>query len=625
MRWASAGFPALLVVLVCVCFLPILSNEFVNWDDDLNLTDNPEYRGLSWSHVRWMFTTLHGGHYQPLSWLTLGMDYTLWGMDPTGYHLSNLLLHATTAVASYALIMAILRRILPTVASADPIAFRGAALAGALFFAIHPLRVESVAWASERRDVLSGLFFTLTLLTYLRMQGERGRTRRKWFLLSGTCCALSVLSKAWGVTLPVILLALDVYPLRRFTAGGGTRRSALLEKVPYAALAFGAAVMAIRAQRVEAMHTLAQHGPIERTMQAAYGLCFYLRKTVVPLQLSPLYLLEQPLNPGEPRYVSSLLVVLAISAGVVVFRHRWPWALLAWVCYVVVLSPVLGFVQSGIQIAADRYTYLACFPYAVVVAAGLYRLWNGDAARRLVPLARRVGTTATGGALVVLGALTFQQTQVWKDSYTLWNHALGIDATDYIAYTNRGFARQALGELDEAFADYTTALRFNPGHPEAYNNRGIVRFATGDVHGAIEDYTAAIRFKPRYADAHTNRAIAREAQADSEGAMADYTAAIRFNPRHAKAYYGRGNLWVATGDLDAAIADYTQATRIDPGYAEAYSNRAFVRRAKGDSEGAIADYTRALQAAPPEWSGREMVQRNLVAVRGTPAEGTGSP
>src|SRR6266403_5481868 len=226
-KWRAPGVVLLLGLAVLVCFLPALGSRFVLWDDDMNFTGNPSYRGLSASHLRWMFTTLYGGHYQPLSWVTLGLDYTLWGMNPTGYHLTNLLLHAANAILVYRVIVALV----PGVGAR-------AALVGALLFAIHPLRVESVAWATERRDVLSALFFLATVLGYLRLvQAKRdGRPWRGWLAVSVGCFLLSLLSMAWGITLPLVLLALDVHPLRRLV-GRGDVVPRLLEKIPYLALA----------------------------------------------------------------------------------------------------------------------------------------------------------------------------------------------------------------------------------------------------------------------------------------------------------------------------------------------------------------------------------------------------
>ncbi len=534
--WAIA---ALVVAVVIVCFVPVLANDFVLWDDDLNFTDNPSYRGLSWPHLRWMFTTVLGGHYQPLSWVTLGLDYTLWGLDPTGYHLTSLLLHAANAVLCYHLVRALLARAFERASAPGP----GAAAAGALFFAIHPLRVESVAWASERRDVLSGLFYLATVLAYVRMAAaERTGGARRWYLVSLACFVLSLLSKAWGMTLPIVLVLLDVYPLRR--------PPRLLQKAPYAVLALGAAALAFLAQaQVPAMRTLAEHGPVERAAQAAYGLCFYLWKTLVPRRLDPAYLLEGRLDPTAPRYVLSFLAVTAITAAALLARRRRPWATVAWASYAVIVSP-----------------------------------------------------------------LTFRQARVWRDSRALWDHTLALDPTNWTAYTNRGVARQARGDIDGALADYDMALRYNPGHAEALNDRGIVRFLRGDVDGAIADYFAAIRVRPQYADAYENRGLARQAKGDVDGAMADYSAAIRLNPGYARAYYSRANLWLARGDADAAIADYGEAIRANPSYVEAYNNRAAARRAKGDVDGAIADYTRALEVAPGD-TDRAMIRRNLDAAR----------
>ena len=504
------GVVLLLTLAVFACFLPALGSQFVLWDDDMNFTDNPSYRGLSASHLRWMFTTLYGGHYQPLSWVTLGLDYTLWGMNPTGYHLTNILLHAANAVLVYRLIVALV----PGVGAR-------AALVGALGFAIHPLRVESVAWATERRDVLSGLFYLATVLGYLRFaEAQReGRPSRGWLAASVGCFLLSLLAKAWGITLPLVLLALDVYPLRRLV-GRSDVVPRLREKLPYLALALGGAVLAqLASNQVPAKRTLAQHGVVERAAQAAYGFVFYLWKTVAPVRLSPVYLLEQTLRPSAPRYLASAAIVAGVTAAAVLLRRRAPWATVACACYALVLVPVLGFVQTGPQIAADRYSYLACLPWAVLAAAGIDRLRGTPATAALA-----------AAALATLGVLTFRQTRVWHDSRTLWEHALRIDPDDYIAYLNRGTVRQAEGDLVGAFADFTEAVRRNPDYYLAFYSRATERFARGDDAGAIADYTATLRINPRYIEAYNNRGLARQRTGDLEGAVADLSEALRRSP-----------------------------------------------------------------------------------------------
>jgi hypothetical protein len=506
--------PLVIVAAVLAGFLPALHGGFVAWDDDLNFTENPNYRGLAPAQLGWMLTTFHGGHYQPLTWVTLALDHAVWGMDPTGYHLTSVLLHAVNAVLVYRLVIALLAR------TSLPVGGFPAA-AGALFFAIHPLRVESVAWASERRDVLSGLFWLLALLAYLRMQ-EGSRTR--WYLVSLGCFALSLLSKAWGITLPLVLVALDAYPLGRF-APGRARLPVFREKVPYAILAVAGAALAAAAVRpIAATRTLAEHGVLARAAQAAYGLWFYLGKTVAPVRLSPLYLLELRLDPTAPRYVAALVGTVVATAVLALGRRRWPWATTAAACYTVVVSPVLGFVQTGPQIAADRYTYLACLPWAVLLAAGVARLGRGG------PALRAAGWGASAVGLVVLGVLTYRQTGVWRDSRTLWEHALQLDPRSWVAYTNRGVTRDGAGDHDGALADWSAAIAIHPGYALAWYDRGSARRARGDLDGALADLNVAIALNPRDARTWNNRGWAREMKGDVRGAAADYAEALRVAP-----------------------------------------------------------------------------------------------
>lgn len=551
-----------------------------------------------------MFTVLHGGHYQPLSWISYALDYQVWGLQPLGYHLTNLVLHAANAVVFWLVTMELLRVAAPPPKAESPTTVPLAAAVGALFFAVHPLRVESVAWASERRDVLSGLFFLLTILMYVRAAGDPARRPRR-LAVAVLCFALSLLAKAWAITLPAVLLVLDAYPLRRL-GGGRPVWPVLREKIPFAVLAAGVAVLALLAQNVEAIRPLAQHGVMARVAQAAYGLCFYVWRTVAPVGLSPLYLLEMPLDPTEARYVGALVLVVAAAVALFLMRRRVPWLVAAVACYVLVVSPVLGFVQSGQQKVADRYTYLACLPFAVLVAAGVRH-----AAAAWPSWARQLGAAAAGVVLLTLGVLTVRQTMRWHDSKTLWTHALSLDPASYIAWTNRGVVRQLAGDVAGAVADYNAALAANPGHAEAYKNRGTARAAVGQWDAALADYDVAIRLKPGYADAYVSRGAAREQKGDLAGALADYSQACALDPGHARGLYGRANMRATRGDVAGAIADYTEALRINPGYVEAWNNRGLARRRAGDEAGARADFMRALAVAPVGWPGRAVVERNL--------------
>jgi len=566
--WLGCG----VAVAVLIAFAPVWNCEFVNWDDTENFLNNTQYRGLSLTHLRWMFTTVHGGPYQPLSWLTLAVDHAFWGMQPRGYHVTNLVLHAANAVLVYALALVLLSWNQAPAARGTWLPVAAAVVA--LGFALHPLRVESVAWVTERRDVLSLFFLLLTVLAYLRRVDARpAKASRKWLALSLGCFVLSLLSKAWGMTLPVVLLILDAYPLRRFTSQRDTPSRIVAEKLPFLVLAGAAMVIAVRGQFAAGeMRTLAQYGIMARTMQSAYGLVFYLWKTLVPLNLSPVYPLRPDFDPTAPFYVLCALAVVATTLVLIRLRHRWPWALSAWAGYVVIASPVLGFVQSGPQIVADRYTYVACLPWALLVGAALLRLASDRRPPVVVVLA---------AILVMLGALTFRQTRVWTNGFTLWDHALHIDPTNYVANVNRGWLQMHRGDLDGALAYYDAALRSNPRFADAYRNRGFVRHTRGDLQGAIADYTTSFEFDPTHAITYFNRGLARHTLGDADGAIADYSMAL-------------------------------QARAPNP---QAYSNRAQLRRQRGDLAGATADFEKALQVAPSDWPARGQVEDDLRAVR----------
>src|SRR5213594_2833423 len=419
--WLSWLVPVVIALITCAAFLPTPQNQFVNLDDNDNFLDNPHYRGLAWTHLRWMWTT-HLGHYIPLTWMTLGLDYLLWGMNPFGYHLMSLLLHAANAVVFFFVVHRILTLALPSPSE------RGHALAvaagfAALVFAIHPLRVESVAWVTERRDVLSGLFYLSAILMYLRAC-ERGARGRGWYWAAVGLFAGALLSKSMVVNLPFVLLILDVYPLRRLGGFVGwwsePARRIYIEKIPFVLLAAAASAIAVMAQSsVHAAASLAQLSLPGRLVVSAYGLGFYLWKMVVPVNLSPLYELPRTMDPVAPPFILSYALVLAITAIVLALRRPVPGLPAAWVAYVVVLLPVLGILQSGPQIAADRYTYLAGLGWASLAGAGLLSTW-----RRWPPF------VLTGLAVVLLsglGTLSWNQVEVWHDSEKLWTHALAID------------------------------------------------------------------------------------------------------------------------------------------------------------------------------------------------------
>src|SRR5881296_868090 len=590
--WVLWLVPVLIALVTVAAFLPALQNQFVSWDDDENFLDNPHYRGLGWSPLRWMWTT-HQGHYIPLTWMTLGLDYLLWGMNPFGYHLTSLLLHAANAVAFFFVVRRILKRALPSPSE------RGHALAvsagfAALVFAIHPLRAESVAWVTERRDVLSGLFYLSAILVYLRAC-ERGARGRGWYWLSVAVFVCALLSKSMVVNLPVVLLILDVYPLRRLGGFVGwwsePARRIYVEKIPFVLLAAAASAIAVMAQSsVHAAASLAQLSLPGRLVVSAYGLGFYLWKMVVPVNLSPLYELPRTMDPVAPPFILSYALVLAITAIVLALRRPVPGLLAAWLAYVVVLSPVLGILQSGPQIAADRYTYLAGLGWASLAGAGLLSTW-----RRWPPF------VLTGLAVVLLsglGTLTWNQVEVWHDSEKLWTHALAIDPKTSMAQFGLGRVRADQGKPAEAIEHYRQALNIKPDYGAAHYNWGVVLGQQGKPAEAIEHYRLALQMRPNSAEAHNNWGLALADQGKLAEAMEHYRQALEIKPDSVEAHTNWGLALADQGKLAEAIEHYRQALNIKPDYGAAHYNWGVVLGQQGKPAEAIEHYRLALQMRP---------------------------
>src|SRR6267378_539469 len=590
-RWGAGLVSMLIAVVTFAAFLPALQNQFVDWDDAVNFLDNPHYRGLGWSQLGWMWTAFHAGHWIPLTWMTLGLDYLLWGMNPFGYHLTSLVLHAANAIVFYFVALRILRLALLDAGDRGRAGLALAAGFAALLFALHPLRVESVAWATERRDVLSGLFYLLTILVYLRAC-ERGERGRGWYWGAVGLFGCALLSKSMAVGLPVVLLILDVYPRRRLGAAVGwwsePARRVYLEKIPFVLLAGGASAIAFLALfTLHNMAALDQLSVPGRLALSAHSLSFYLWKTVLPLNLSPLY--ELRVNAWAPSFLLGYGVVLAITALALALRRRVPGLAATWLAYVITLLPVLGIFQNGPQVAADRYTYLAGLGWALLAGAGL------------LSASRRLPVVSTGLALVLLvglGSLTWSQAQVWHDSEKLWSQAIAIDPRSPVAHNNWGDALAEQGKMVEAIEHYQQALQFKPDYARAHNNWGNALANQGKMAEAIPHYEQALQFKPDYADAHNNLGAALANQGKLAEAIEHYQTALRLKPDHAAAHSNMGVELARQGKMAEAIPHYEQALQFKPDYADAHYNWGNALAKQGKMAEAIEHYQQALQFKP---------------------------
>jgi tetratricopeptide (TPR) repeat protein len=531
---------AAVVTVTVLAFLPVLDAGFLNWDDDANLVDNPRYRGLGPEQLRWMFTTLLLGHYIPLTWLSLGVNYALGGMDPWGYHLGNLLLHAAGAgvfflVARRLLAAAFAGGVMRPSAGApreSDLAI-GAAFA-ALVFGVHPLRVESVAWVTERRDVLCGLFYLLAALAYLRGVAGGGPIERRWWALSIGAFGLALGSKAAAMPLPAALLLIDVYPLRRVVTVGWRR--ILLEKAPYLLLGVAAAVVALIAQRgARAVTGYEQYGVGARVGMTAYSLVFYPSKLLWAANLSPLYELPSRVDPLAPRFLVAEIGLVAVTVALVALRRRLPAALAAWVYSAFLVLPVTGaVVHAGLQLVSDRYSYLSGLGFALLAGGGL--TWLLGERRRLKPSV--VGATLLVAALIVLGwaAGTWRQSKIWRDSETLWRRAQTLDPDCAVCSINLGatlvFApRTDQGRVREAEGLFRHAIALRPDRAFAYHGLGVALALQRRYEEAESAFREYIGREPAAATGPADLGLLRLAQHRYAEAIPYLRRAIALEPR----------------------------------------------------------------------------------------------
>ena len=605
--------PVVVVALSILAFLPALGGEFVNWDDQANFVTNDGYRGLGWAQLKWMWTGTLLGHYIPLTWMTLGLNYVLGGMNPWGYHLGNLLLHAANALVFYFLALRLLRLSLSPLASSLPLPsweragvrgdegmrgdegvrgdahlYLGAAFA-ALVFSLHPLRVESVAWATERRDVLYSLFFLLSALFYLRSVEPRSLARHRWRMASLAAFLAALLSKAAAMTLPAALLVMDVYPLRRVNRENW-RRVLLVEKIPYAALsAIGAVVAVIAVRKGAVVTSYSEYGLPARIAMTVYSFWFYPWKWAWPIGLSPLYELPPQVDPLAARFLVPALALIAVTAILIALRRRWPGGVAAWAFSALMILPVSGAVHAGYQLAHDRYSYVSGLGFAALAGGALAWMLGVTERRRL---GRWVAPLMLGGstvALVLLGAGSWEQTKTWRDSETLWRGALALDPECMICHNNLGSALLERKQYRDAEAEYHRALALRPGRAPTHNNLGTALVFQERYGEAEREFSEALRLQPTLTGAKANLGAVHGRQGRYEDAVRLLREAYREKPEFpdlprnlALALRGRGAELGIAGRTPEALVLFQEAVRVWPDDPDTWSflGQALLREGK---------------------------------------------
>jgi tetratricopeptide (TPR) repeat protein len=557
-------------VIVLAAFLPVCDNAFVNLDDPTNFLENPSYRGLGWRQIVWAWTTWHLGVYQPLSWMLLEVQYVLWGLDPRGYHLTSLALHVLVVVALFALTVTLIGRCRGARRGTEAATIRAASCLAVGLFAVHPMRTEVVAWVSCQPYLVCAFLAVLAVLFYLRAHDALPQVHRGWLAGSFLLFTAAVLAKAVALALPLVLLVLDGYPLRRFGPGGWRGREArrlYREKVPFVALSALILVLGVLA-RAHGVPPLHQQNPEARLAQACYGVWFYIGKTVAPLRISACYPLPARMRLTEARFFFSTLAVLAVTAGLVALRRRWPAVLAAWLSYLLILAPSSGAFLLSPSIAADRYSYLPLMPLFLLTAAGLCAVARTTRSAR--PVA--AGVHAIGWLIVLsLVPRARDQCRTWHDSDALWSHALRVstEPNPFASYSLGIALARNPAQLAKAEALIAEAVRWDPDDYKAQNGLATILARRGRLDAALAHIREALRLNPEDSYAWVNLGNILAMKGESRGALAAYEKALRIEPNNPHAHNDLGMFLLLSGRSREAEAQFLQALRINPGMVEA--------------------------------------------------------
>jgi tetratricopeptide (TPR) repeat protein len=593
-------------LLTFLVYLPALENDFVNWDDQYYVYENQNIWTLNGESLKWMLTAYHASNWHPLTWLSHGIDYAVWGLNPMGHHLTSIVLHGLNTFLVVILITQLVsfgRKDITDHIRISNFEFRDSLLAGAvtgLLFGLHPLHVESVAWVSERKDVLYAFFYLLSILAYVRYAGAEAGKRAVPYVMCLVLFVFSLLSKPMAVSLPVVLLILDVYPFRRLGKEGIFRgkKKVLIEKVPFFALSIVSSILTVQAQgSAGALRSLELYSLYERILVGIQALMFYLYKMVWPVDLAPLYPYPSEASLFDIQYLGIVVLVTGITAFCTwQWRKQKVWAAV-WAYYVVTLFPVLGIVQVGEQAAADRYTYLSSLGPFLLAGLGAFKITMKTPDKIYGFLSTMIPVACISVILCgLLSIFTIQQIKTWKDSVTLWNKELNIypDST-HIAYYNRGKAFEDSKNYGKALNDYEKAIELNPRFPDSFINRGTVLEAIGSHEAAIKSYKKAIALVPDAEDVFYNRGISYGSLGQYQRAIQDLTEAITLNPQYTIAYNNRGVFWGITGDYKRSISDLSRAIQFNPQFVEAYYNRGITYMSMKNYQQAIKDLSLAIR------------------------------
>ena len=589
-RWICAA----LLVLAVLPYLQTLGYEFVNFDDGPYVAENPlVQQGLTWSNVAWAWTTMSAGNWHPLTWLSHMLDCQIFGLRPGWHHLGNALLHG----ANTALVFVILRGMTGMV-------WRSALVAA--LFALHPLHVESVAWIAERKDVLSTLFGLLAIWAYTRYASAPSLMR---YGFVACFFALSLLSKPMWVTLPFALLLLDVWPLKRFWIEGRGQSqprhqtgtpiqnpklvSLFLEKLPLLVMSAASSVVTFKAQHAGGAMAPIDVLPLsQRLANAIIAYCSYLNKTFWPVDLAIIYPL--PEQTAVAKIVPAIFLLVGITIGVGMLMRKRPWLAVGWLWFLGMLVPVIGLVQVGDQSMADRYTYVPLIGVFIMIAWSLPSM-----AFIAINRGRVVATTAVVALiLTALAAVTFAQVQIWKNTTTLFDHAVKVTEGNFMAHNLLAGALGQQGDLIGARDHIEKSLQIRSNYAGARYNLGLIMLHQRDFAKAKEQFNLALQTNQQNPMIWNGLGVANVNLGRTDEAISNYRQALELNSNYAEAFANLGSAFLAQGRFAQATEMCETALRLRPNIADAHASLGVALRNRGRVDESILHSRKALELNP---------------------------
>ena len=533
----------LVLILVCITYAQIAGHAFISYDDTEYITENPFVtKGLTWASISWAFTSFDISYWHPLTWISHMIDYEIYGNNPAGHHMTSLMIHLANTLMVFSLLYYPTRRYWQSVFVAA-------------VFALHPLHVESVVWAAERKDVLSSFFLLLTVLSYSASVIRKSRTFYVLAIISYMC---GLMSKPMVVSLPLVLLVWDYWPLNRYRDQDVRKSQVLWEKVPFVLLAAATAIVTYYAQAQVGTLMSSAMAPLSlRAVNALSSYLNYIMKMFWPQDLAVIY--PYPRDIPLLRGVVSGLVLLGISVVAYHNRDKRPYLIAGWAWYVITLLPVIGIVQSGLQSMADRYTYTTQIGLYVMIAWGMTDLVG------TVRIARVIVTVAGVAVIIALTIVTSVQAAYWKDSITLFDHAAHAIQNNNIAYRILGNNYAKKGDVTAAIAALTEALKIQPDDAIAHVDLGVALVEQKRYYDAMYHYRQAIGIRPGFANAYYNLGVVLAYENRFAEALDNYAQALRFDPAQKGAHASTGAVLARLGRLDEAVAELRAELRIDPG------------------------------------------------------------